>query len=139
MAGESKQPQIAVAEAIHLLQMFRGADLTQTIYQIEKSLKGASAESYSTVLTASGAKAEVLGAAGLVKQLAGQINVVIHALGDTLVPSRLLRQFTRSGRTPVFSFMRCSKRSTASLIPRVMQSGQTSTVLHLGWYCHHVS
>ena len=80
MAGESKQPQIAVAEAIHMLQMFRGADLTQTIYQIEKSLKGASAESYSTVLTASGAKAEVLGAAGLVKQLAGQINVVIHAL-----------------------------------------------------------
>src|SRR5271165_4687610 len=73
MAGESKQPQIAVAEAIHLLQMFRGADLKKTFYQIEKSLKGAFAESYSTVLTASGAKAEVLGAAGLVKQLAGQI------------------------------------------------------------------
>ncbi len=60
MAEQSKQPQIAVAEAIHLLQRFRGADLTQTIYQIEKSLKGVSAQNYSAVLTTSGAKAEVL-------------------------------------------------------------------------------
>jgi hypothetical protein len=71
--------QLAIEDAIHLLPTFRGADLTQTIYQIEKSLRGVSAESYSTVLSTSGAKAEVLGAAGLVKQLAGQINVVIHA------------------------------------------------------------
>jgi hypothetical protein len=85
MAEQSKQPQIAVAEAIHLLQTFRGADLMQTIYQIEKSLKGVSAQNYSAVLTTSGAKAEVLGAAGLVKQLAGQINVVIHALGIFVV------------------------------------------------------
>lgn len=72
MAEQSKQPQTAVAEAMHLLQTFRGADLTQTIYQIEKSLKGVSAQNYSAVLTTSGAKAEVLGAAGLLKQLAGQ-------------------------------------------------------------------
>jgi hypothetical protein len=91
MAGESKQPQNAVAEAIHLLQMFRGADLTQTIYQIEKSLKGISTESYSTVLTTSGAKAEVLCAAGLLKQLAGQINVVIHALGILLCLPHILQ------------------------------------------------
>ena len=31
--AEAKQPQIAIAEAIHLLHTFRGADLTQTIYQ----------------------------------------------------------------------------------------------------------
>jgi hypothetical protein len=91
MAGESKQPQNAVAEAIHLLQTFRGADLTQTIYQIEKSLKGVSAESYSTVLTTSGARAEVLGAAGLLKQLAGQINVVIHSPGILLCLPHILR------------------------------------------------
>lgn len=91
MAEQSKQPQIAVAEAIHLLQTFRGADLTQTIYQIEKSLKGVSAQNYSAVLTTSRAKAEVLGAAGLVKQLAGQINVVIHALGILLCLPHILR------------------------------------------------
>src|ERR1700676_5631761 len=91
MAEQSKQPQIAVAEAILLLQTFRGSDLTQIIYQIEKSLRGASADGYAAVLTTSGAKAEVLGAAGLIKQLAGQINVVIHALGILLCLPHILR------------------------------------------------
>jgi len=91
MAEESKPSQLAVEDAIHLLQMFRGADLTRTIYQIEKSLKGASADSYASVLTTSGAKAEVLGAAGLIKQLTGQINVVIHALGILLCLPHILR------------------------------------------------
>ena len=84
MAKESQPSQLAIEDAIRLLQTFRGADLTRTIYQIEKSLKGTSADSYAAVLTTSGAKAEVLGAAGLIKQLAGQINVVIHALGILL-------------------------------------------------------
>jgi len=70
MAEPSKQPQIAVAEALDLLQTFRGVDLTRTIYQIEKSLKGVCTESYQSVLTTSGAKAEVLGAAGSIKQQA---------------------------------------------------------------------
>jgi hypothetical protein len=91
MATQTKQPRVAIAEALHLLQTFRGADLTQTIFQIEKSIKGVSAESYSAVLTTSGAKAEVLGAAGLIKQLAGQINVVIHALGILLCLPHILR------------------------------------------------
>jgi hypothetical protein len=55
--------------------------LTQTIYKIERSLKGVCTEGYSSVLATSGAKTEALGAAGLMKQLAGQLNVVIHALG----------------------------------------------------------
>src|SRR5260370_9829460 len=91
MVEQSKQPQMAVAEAIYLLQTFRGADLTQTIYEIEKSLKGVAAQNYSAVLTTRGAKAEVLGAAGLIKQLAGQINVVVHALGILLCLPHILR------------------------------------------------
>lgn len=91
MAAESKQPQIAVAEAIHLLQTFRGGDLTQTIYQIENSLKLVPAEKYAAVLSASGARAEVLGAAGVIKRVAGQINVMIHALGILLCLPRILR------------------------------------------------
>src|SRR3974390_850607 len=35
--------------------------------------------------------------------------------------------------------MCCSKRPTASRIPRVMQSGQISTVLPFEWSCHQVS
>src|SRR5882762_810485 len=91
MVEESKPSQLAIEGAIQLLQAFRGSDLTRTIYQIEKSLKGASADSYAAVLTTNGAKAEVLGAAGLVKQLAGQINVVIHALGILLCLPHILR------------------------------------------------
>src|SRR5271168_1214145 len=91
MAENSKPHQLAIADALDLLQTFRGADLTQTIYQIETSLRGASADGYAAVLTTSGAKAEVLGAAGLIKQLAGQINVVIHALGILLCLPHILR------------------------------------------------
>jgi hypothetical protein len=91
MGAESKQTQIAIAEAIHLLQTFRRADLTQTIYRIEKSLKDVPAERYLAVLATSGAKAEVLGAAGLIKQLAGQINVMIHTLGILLCLPHILR------------------------------------------------
>ena len=91
MAEDSKPPRLAIADALELLQTFRGTDLTQTIYQIEKSLRGASADRCAAVLTTSGAKPEVLGAAGLIKQLAGQINVVIHALGILLCLPHILR------------------------------------------------
>jgi len=91
MAKESSPPQVALAGAVHLLQTFRGPDLTRTIGQIEKSLKGVSANSYAAVLATSGAKAEILGAAGLVKQLAGQIDVVVHTLGILLCLPYILR------------------------------------------------
>jgi hypothetical protein len=91
MAEDSKPPQLALADSVHLLQTFRGADLTRTINQIEKSLKGVSRDSYSAALMTSGAKTEVLAAAGLIKQLAGQINVVIHALGILLCLPHILQ------------------------------------------------
>jgi hypothetical protein len=90
MAEESSPSQLAIEDAIRLLQTFRGANLTGTIHQIEKSLRGASADGYAAALTTSGAKAEVLGAAGLIKQLAGQINVdprVRHPLMPSSYPS----------------------------------------------------
>jgi hypothetical protein len=91
MAEDSRPQRIAITQALHLLQTFRGADLTQTIYESEKSVRGVSAENYAAVLSTSGAIAVVLGAAGLVKQLAGQINVVIHALGILQCLPRILR------------------------------------------------
>lgn len=91
MAEQPKPTQLTVADAIRLLQTFRGTDLTQTICQIEKTLRGVPVDGYSAVLATSGAKEEVLGAAGLIKQLAGQINVVIHALGILLCLPHILR------------------------------------------------
>lgn len=60
MAGDSNQPQIAVAEAIGLLQTFRGTDLTRIIGRIEKSLKGVATDGYAAVLRTSGAKRDIL-------------------------------------------------------------------------------
>ncbi len=74
-----------------MLHTFRGPDLTQTIQQIEKSVKAISTEKYLEVLSTSGAKSEVLEAAGLVKQLAAQIDVVIHTLGILLCLPHILR------------------------------------------------
>jgi hypothetical protein len=49
MAEQSKPTLLAIADAIHLLRTFRGPDLTRTIGQIEKSLKGATADGYAAV------------------------------------------------------------------------------------------
>jgi hypothetical protein len=89
--AEPKQPQIEIAGAMHLLRTFRGSDLTRTIREIEKSLKGVSVDGYLAVLARSGAKKEILGAAGLVKQLAAQIDVVVHTLGILLCLPHILR------------------------------------------------
>jgi hypothetical protein len=91
MVEQPDSTRNAVVEAIQLLQAFRGPDLTRTICQIEESVKGVSSENYSGILITSGVKAEILAAAGLIKQLAGQINVVIHALGILLCLPHILR------------------------------------------------
>jgi hypothetical protein len=84
-------PHTAFVEAIDSLQAFGGSSLTQTLAQIERSLQGVSLNSYADVLSACGAKAEVLSAAGLLKRLVGQINVVIHALGILLCLPHILK------------------------------------------------
>jgi len=87
----TRSPDAALPGAIDLLQSFGGPDLTQTLARIEASLQGASQDNYATVLSTSGAKAEVLSAAALLKRLAGQVNVVIHALGILLCLPRILQ------------------------------------------------
>jgi hypothetical protein len=81
-----------LSEAIESLQAFAGADLTRTLAKIERSLQRVTAENYAAALTACGARGEVLGAASLVKRLAGQINVIVHALGILLCLPRILQQ-----------------------------------------------
>jgi hypothetical protein len=80
-----------LSESITRLQAFTGSDLTNTLAQIEASLQGVTRDGYAGVLSASGAKADVLSAAGLLKRLAGQINVVIHALGILLCLPHILQ------------------------------------------------
>ena len=80
----------ALAGAVGSLQTFGGADLTQTLARIEASLQGVQQDRYADVLSKCGAKAEVLSGAALLKRVAGQINVVIHALGILLCLPHIL-------------------------------------------------
>lgn len=80
-----------LTEAVRALQKFGGADLTRTLARIEASLNGTTVETCSNILSACGAEKEVLSAAGLIKHFAGQINVIIHALGILLCLPHLLQ------------------------------------------------
>ncbi len=79
-----------LAQAVAAIQKFGGTDLTQTLTTVEASVRGMRGENSTRAVAACGANNEVLAAAGLMKQLAGQINVVIHALGTLLCLPRLL-------------------------------------------------
>ena len=70
-----------ITEAARILQQFCSQDLTNTLAEIETSAKGLTSKSCPAALAACGAREEVLVAAGLVKKLAGQINVIMHASG----------------------------------------------------------
>src|SRR6185369_2101538 len=78
-------------EAISALQAFCGPDLTQTIYRIETSLRKATVDTCASALSATRTSSEVLSAAGLIKRVAGQINVVIHAAGILACLPRILQ------------------------------------------------
>ncbi len=91
MAGNPHPDRVRLSEAITSLQAFGGPDLTQTLAQIEASLRGSTIDNCANALAACGAKTEVLGAAGLVKRLVGQINVIVHALGILLCLPHILK------------------------------------------------
>jgi hypothetical protein len=76
--------------AIDALQQFSSDDLTSTLSQIEGALEGASVQQCKPILVRHNAQHDVLAAAGQIKRLAGQINVVIHALGILLCLPELL-------------------------------------------------
>lgn len=77
-------------DAVRILNGFRGADLTKTLAGIEKSLKGLESEKCPHTVKACGVTSEVLEAASMVKKLAGQVNVVIHATGILTCLPRIL-------------------------------------------------
>ena len=68
-------------EAEELLQNFSGVDLTAKMARIESDLRGVTQGECAAALSSAGAKHEALVAAATIKQLAGQIDVAIHALG----------------------------------------------------------
>jgi hypothetical protein len=82
-------------EAATALQKFGGPDLTLRLAEIETKLRGLTAAECVNLNATAGADDHSLIAAGLVKQVAGQINVVIHALGILICLPHLLEQDER--------------------------------------------
>ena len=92
LMGTDTQPNAGVSNALNALQAFCGPDLTATIYKIEASMRNATLDTCPAALTAYGTRSEVLSAAALIKRVASQINVVIHALGILLSLPRILQR-----------------------------------------------
>jgi hypothetical protein len=80
-----------LTEAVAALQKFTDPDLTRVISRIELAIDGVNAESCATLVSQCGVTSELLGAAGMVKRIAGQINVVVHAVGILLCLPHLLQ------------------------------------------------
>ncbi len=79
-----------ITEAVSIVQEFCGKDLTSTLAGIEESAKELTSQNCPAALAAWGARAELLVAAGLVKKLAAQINVIIHASGILMCLPKIL-------------------------------------------------
>ncbi len=79
-----------IIEAARILRQFCGENLTSTLAGIEASAKGLTSKSCPAALEAFGARDEVLVAAGVVKKLAGQINVIIHGSGILMCLPKIL-------------------------------------------------
>lgn len=79
------------AEAIAAFNLFSCQDVGRTLSKIELAIEGATADSCTPLLREYHAQHDALTAAGLIKRLAGQVNVVIHALGILLCLPKVLQ------------------------------------------------
>jgi hypothetical protein len=79
-----------IQAAVKKLQQFSGKDLTVTLGLLEENLRGLSGDGCTDAARACGAHQDAMSAASLIKRMAGQINVVVHALGIVLCLPKLL-------------------------------------------------
>jgi hypothetical protein len=68
-------------DAAAALERFGGADLTRTLANVEASVQGMSPQHCARALGTFGINNELLVAAAMMKRVAGQVNVLIHAVG----------------------------------------------------------
>jgi len=92
MSRPGSSDEMGFPEAADALQKFAGGNLTKALANVEASLKGVTNDSCASVLVHCGAQKEVLAAAGMMKRIAGQINVVIHAVGILLCLEHILER-----------------------------------------------
>ena len=76
--------EMKIEQAIVAFQRFCGPDLTDTLAHVESAIRGANSESLASALGSFAASKDALSGARQIKQIVGQLNVVIHALGILL-------------------------------------------------------
>jgi hypothetical protein len=72
---------MSVGRALKALAQFQGESLTSNLAEIERNIVGLNARDLRTYCGGRGIDAKFMSSAVTIKQLAGQINVVIHAAG----------------------------------------------------------
>jgi hypothetical protein len=80
----STMPSPDLISAANALKSFAGTALTSRVAALEASFKGSTASDAAAQLTSDAVTHDLLNAAYTFKQVAGQINVVIHAVGILL-------------------------------------------------------
>src|ERR1700728_5027137 len=80
----SEPDAMNLGEVATTLQKFGGAQLRTTLTKIEADVKGLTADKCAGFLGSAGVNHGLLAAAAMLKRLAGQINVSIHAAGILL-------------------------------------------------------
>jgi hypothetical protein len=81
-----------LAEATRNLEGFQGGSLTDRIAEIEWDLRGKNNQECEDALSSLGVSRTLLESAYALKSVAGQINVVIHAIGILLLLPHILRE-----------------------------------------------
>lgn len=81
-----------LTEAAAALQKFGGDDLTRTLAKVETAVQGMACKECTSALNTFGINSELIVAAALMKRVAGQVNVVIHAMGILACLPRLLEE-----------------------------------------------
>lgn len=84
--------KLALADAVNALEAFVTSDLTSKVAEVEASMRGATAETCANAISLAGANSHVFGAAALMKEASGQIDVIIHALGILLCLPHLMEK-----------------------------------------------
>ena len=79
-------------KAANALQTFGGENLTQTLADVERAIRGTTPITYANAVKTFSVTPELLTAAGLMKQVAGQINVIVHAAGILTILPHILRK-----------------------------------------------
>jgi hypothetical protein len=88
MSSKRMQPDILLAA--QALALFTRNDLTMRVSELEESFAGATMQTLDGALGGAGITHDLLASAYVMKKVAGQINVVIHAIGILLCLPHIL-------------------------------------------------